>query len=341
MGLAVLLMQMAPTAQEKTYVRIFQTNASGDDVHVIDPATNRVVGRLVGSERNHGVAAMPDGSKVYVSSEANETLDVYDGRTLALTKRIKTSGHPVNIAMTPDGKKVYVGITGAGALDVIDTATDAVIKTISTHGGGHNAYVTPDGKYAIASTIGGSNYTVVDTATDLRLWAKYFDLGVRPIAFSRNPDGSTKWAFVQLTNLNGFAVVDFMTNIELQRVKFPELPPDVAKTITPHYEGNVSHGIGVTPDQKTLIACSGVQDSLYFYSLPDLKLLGRTTVGNDANWLTITPDGATVYVANPSSNDTSVVDIKTMKELARIKVGQLPKRNHTGKLQTPGGATSN
>ena len=46
-------------------------------------------------------------------------------------------------------------------------------------------------------------------------WATYLvvapiqmDLGIRPMAFSRSADGSTKWIFVQLTGLNGFAVVD-------------------------------------------------------------------------------------------------------------------------------------
>jgi len=38
-------------------------------------------------------------------------------------------------------------------------------------------------------------------------------------------------------------------------------------------------------------------------------------------------------VANAGSNSVSVVDIKTMKEVARILVGQVPKRNATAMLQ--------
>src|SRR5437016_3033888 len=35
-------------------VRIIQTNSAGDDVDVIDPATNKIVGRITGIEVNHG-----------------------------------------------------------------------------------------------------------------------------------------------------------------------------------------------------------------------------------------------------------------------------------------------
>ena len=47
----------------------------------------------------------------------------------------------------------------------------------------------------------------------------------------------------------------------------------------------------------------------------------------------LTPDGKTAYVANPVTNDVSVVDVKTMKEVTRIPVGFVPKRNTTAILQ--------
>jgi len=55
--------------------------------------------------------------------------------------------------------------------------------------------------------------------------------------------------------------------------------------------------------------------------------------GKGAAWVTLTPDGKTAYVANPVTNDVSAVDVKTMKEVARIPVGFVPKRNATAMLQ--------
>jgi YVTN family beta-propeller protein len=64
-----------------------------------------------------------------------------------------------------------------------------------------------------------------------------------------------------------------------------------------------------------------------------LKLLGTADVGRAPDWVTISPDGKDAYVANAGSNNVSVVDIKSMKEITKIPVGQVPKRNVTAMLQ--------
>ena len=313
-------------------VVIVQTNSAGDNVHLIDPVTNKVVGVINGIEANHGAAVAPDGTRIYVSNEADSTLDVVDGRSLSVINKIKLSAHPNNIAVAKDGKRVYVGIIQApGGVDVIDTTTMMNLKTLPTQGSIHNVYVTPDGKYVVAGSIAGKTVNVFDAKTDERVWVLDMGLGVRPMAFLANPDGSTKWLFVQLTDFNGFAVVDFAARKEVNRIKNPDLPP--GKKEVP--EGSdPSHGMAVTADSKTLVVCSRVNNYLYSYSLPDLKLIGSAELtGMGAGWVTLTPDGKTAYVANPVTNDVSVVDVKTMKETTRIKVGYVPKRNTTGILQ--------
>jgi YVTN family beta-propeller protein len=313
-------------------VVIVQTNSAGDNVHLIDPVTNKVVGVINGIEANHGAAVAPDGTRIYVSNEADSTLDVVDGKSLNVINKIKLSAHPNNIAVAKDGKRVYVGIIQApGGVDVIDTTTMMNLKTLPTQGSIHNVYVTPDGKYVVAGSIAGKTVNVFDAKTDERVWVLDMGLGVRPMAFLANPDGSTKWLFVQLTDFNGFAVVDFAARKEVNRIKNPDLPP--GKKEVP--EGSdPSHGMAVTADSKTLVVCSRINNYLYSYSLPDLKLLGSAELtGMGAGWVTLTPDGKTAYVANPVTNDVSVVDVKTMKETTRIKVGFVPKRNTTGILQ--------
>src|SRR5215813_2495512 len=87
-------------------VVIVQTNSAGDNVHLIDPATNKVLGVINGIEANHGAAVSPDGSRIYVSNEADSTLDFVDGKTLTVIKRVKLSAHPNNIGVAKDGKRV-------------------------------------------------------------------------------------------------------------------------------------------------------------------------------------------------------------------------------------------
>jgi len=311
-------------------VRIIQTNSAGDNVSIIDPVTNKVVGEIRGIEVNHGAAAAPDGSREYISNEGNSSLDIVDAKTLKVIKSVPLTGHPNNISISKDGRRVYVGIAVApGAVDVIDTASMTRAKSIPVKGSVHNTYVTPDGKFVVSGSIASKTITVIDQKTEEPVWSLTMDLGIRPMAFAANPDGSTKWIFVQLSALNGFAVVDFATQKEVNRIKLPALP--AGKTPFP-VGGNESHGMAVTADGKTLVVNSRLNSSVYFYSLPDLKLVGGTEVGKSPDWVTLTPDGKTAYVACAASNLVSVVDIKSMKEVTRIPVGEVPKRNTTAVL---------
>ena len=331
-ALAVLFLVGAfPLALEADTVRIVQTNSAGDNIHLIDPATNTIVGEITGIEVNHGAAAAPDGGRFYFSDEAEHTLDVVDGKTLGVTKRIALSGRPNNVAISRDGRHVYVAIVSApGAVDVIDAQSMERVKSIPTRGGIHNTYVTPDGRFIVAGSIVGKSLTVIDGATEEPLWSMDFDNGVRPIAFERNADGSTRRLFVQISDFHGFAIVDFAQHKEIGRVKLPEVPP--AERHTEMLQGSPSHGIGVTPDGTSLWVNSKMNSYVYGYSLPDLRLLGGVHVGDHPDWLTFTPDSKRIYVANAGSNSVSVVDVATMKEVKRIAVGQVPKRNITAIL---------
>ena len=324
-GLLLLLPLVAGT------VRIIQTNSAGDNVHIIDPATNKVVGVINGIEVNHGAAAAPDGSRYFISNEAEATLDVVDSKTLKVIRNIPLSGKPNNVAIGKDGRRVYVAIAVApGVVDVIDTASLEKVKSIPIKGAVHNTFVTPDGKHVIAGSVVGKILTVIDAQTEEPVWSLTFDGGVRPIAFEKNPDGSTNRMFVQISELHGFAVIDFAARKEVNRVTLPDVPG--ATKNHEGVQGSPSHGIGVTPDGKTLWATSKWYGYVFAYSLPDLKLLGSVPVGEIPDWLTFTPDSKSVYVACAGSNHVTVVDVKSIKAVAHIPVGHVPKRNITALL---------
>jgi len=320
-------------------VRVYVTNSAGDSIHVIDPATNKVVQVIKGVEAAHGIDFAPDGARVYVSNEADETLDVIDRKNGKLVKKVPLSGHPNNIAATKDGGRVVVCIRDdPGALDVIDTISLSRVKSIPVKGGLHNVYVTPDGKYAVAGSIRGKILTVIDLSTDQIAWEHKFDRGVRPMTMEAAPDGATRRIFVQLSEWNGFAVVDFATHEETQRVELPNEPTGFgvveARTAAP------SHGIGVAPNGKALWVTSLTANAVFAYSLPDLRLLGHVVLpelqvkgypalGALPNWVTFTPDSKLLYVSNSGARSVSVIDTQTMKVVATVPVGEVPKRINT------------
>src|SRR5262245_55943024 len=320
---------------------IYVTNSAGDSFHVIDPVTNKVVREIKGIEAAHGVVAAPDGSRVYLSNEAETTLDAYDRESGTLIKKVALSNRPNNIAVTKNGDRILVGIArGHGAVDVIDAKTLTLSKSILVKGRLHNIYTTPDGKHLITGSIPAKLMTVIDLEREMPIWELQFDLGVRPMAIEAAPDGSTKRVFVQLSDTNGFAVVDFAARKEVARIKLPqaatEFETDAGRATSP------SHGIGVAPDNKTLWVTSIPNNAVFVYSLegpainelkligevplPSLKLPGRGPAASVPNWVTFTPDSKTIYISNAAIKSVTAIDTASMQVKAVIPVGEVPKR---------------
>lgn len=322
----------ASTTASDTAVRIVQTNAAGDGAHLIDPATNRVVGVLRGVEIPHGVAGSPDGRRLYLSNEVRHTLDVVDAHSLEITARVPLSGRPNNVAIAKDGRKVYVGIAQApGAVDVIDTASLTRVKTVPVKGSIHNVYVTPDGRFAVAGSIPARTISIVDTASDTLARTIELSAGIRPMAFTTRADGSTDQIVVQLSDFHGFVTVDFATGKETARIEHP--PIEGEHPHTDGLQGAPAHGLAVSPDGTRLWSTSKVYGHAYVHSLPDLKEVGRVSVGQHPEWLTFTPDGRFAYVAAAGDDAVFVIDTATLKEVARVPVGQVPKRNTTAMVR--------
>jgi len=77
---------------QSSKLRILQTNSYGNSIHVIDPATNTVIGEIDPAFRHdpdwEGVVTSPDGMRIYAKGAG--ILDVIDGKTLKIIKeRVK------------------------------------------------------------------------------------------------------------------------------------------------------------------------------------------------------------------------------------------------------------
>jgi YVTN family beta-propeller protein len=214
----------------------------------------------------------------------------------------------------------------------------SLIKSIPVKGALHNVYITPDNKYVVAGSIGARTVTVFDLTAKEMAWEHQFDLGIRPIAIEPAANGSARHLFVQLSEFNGFAVLDFASHWEVARIKPPDQPSGYGLQ---EARGDApSHGLGVSPDGKTLWVTSIYANAVFAYSLadlkllgyvalPDLKLPGRKPIGAVPNWVTFTPDGGTLYISNAALRSVSAIDTKAMKLIATIPVGEVPKRINT------------
>jgi YVTN family beta-propeller protein len=334
----ILLFLALPLAANTSRSRIYVTNYGGTTVQVINPATNKIVQVIENVEVPMSAHFSPDGSRIYITNGGENVLDVLDRKTGKLIKKVPLSGNADDLAVTKDGKRVLVCINDIpGGVDIIDTTSLERVKTIPMESNVHDIEVTGDGKYAVVGSQEGKFAKVIDLQSEQVAWEVRFDKGIQCVAIGNNPDGSGRQLFLQPHDLNGFVVVDFATHKQVDRV---EVPDELSKFKPPNYR-SPSHGLAVAPDGKTVWVASTVANSVFAYSLPQIKPLGvvampelkdpgqATFLGANPHWITFTPDSKTAYVSNSAIKSVSAIDVKTIKEVAVIQVGETPRRIST------------
>jgi YVTN family beta-propeller protein len=93
-----------------------------------------------------------------------------------------------------------------------------------------------------------------------------------------------------------------------------------------------SHGIGMAPDGKTLWVTSLPNNAVFVYALNSCQggtLRGHGPIAAVPNWVTFTPDSTTIYISNAALRSVTAIDMASMRVVATIPVGEVPKRINT------------
>lgn len=118
-------------------------------------------------------------------------------------------------------------------------------------------------------------------------------------------------------NSNTVSVIDPSTNTLLGQIRLGNQRPDV---LSPLYKGEVNvHGLGFSPDHKTLIAVSNGSNSVTFIDTATNKVKGVTYIGRSPHEGFFTADGREVWVVVRGEDYISVIDPTTFKEKRRIQ----------------------
>jgi YVTN family beta-propeller protein len=300
------------------------SETSEHDLYVVDTKTGQILNKVPMSGRPCMPAVTRDGKQIFVT--------------------IEDPGPPIPVADDPlqfhhwDNRN-RVSVNG-GSVDIIDAATLKVVKTIRMRGPGggamHDIFLSPDGKYMLAGCCeqhpGGDFLAAIDVETERVVWEVPFDYDVETIAIEAGPDGSSSRVFVETPNLHGFIVVDFAAHKQVAKIIFPNKPSGFYFSGAPPTKiKDETHGSAIAPDGKTLWINNHESNAVFVYSLPALKLLGYVPViqaqeeaghpiSSIPSWITFTADGTKAYVSCDSVDAVSVIDAKTMKEVATIPV---------------------
>src|SRR3954470_19328763 len=259
-ALALVLLALAPVAGSPHVVqKLYVANSAGNDLHIIDTATNKVIKRVEVGPQPHGLVATKDGKQLFLTIENGESeegeLVWFDPVTDTVTKRMKVGPRPNQLACTPDGKLVYVPCDDASWW-VIDTVTAKVLKRIPTGGRPHNTLCSADGKRMYLGPKGSYHVLIADAVEHKLIGEIPTSDAPRPIALSKDE----KRLYANVDTLLGFEVADVGKRKVIHRVE-AAVPEELLRT------ASRSHGIGLTPDEKELWMCDVYHDRTYVFDI--------------------------------------------------------------------------
>ena len=294
------------------------TNSEGDDINVIDLERLALVGDWKVGEHPHGIAVPADGRVAYTTIETEKALKSLDSSSGKVLNTLSLPGRPNQCAVTPNGRLVAVPIFDADSVQIVDAESMKILKTLPVKMP-HNCLNAGNNEHMFVTSIRGNQVNMIDLRT-LEYIAEIPVGGVpRPIAVDREE----KTMYVALSGFHGFVMVDIPSRKVLHRVEFPPLPPN---TDLRPLLNTATHGLTITPDGKELWAASVPTGNVYVYDVPNGKISSTIAVGKFPNWIAFSPDGRYGCVTNTGSNDCSIVDRLSKKEVVRITVGNAPKR---------------
>ncbi len=123
-------------------------------------------------------------------------------------------------------------------------------------------------------------------------------------------------------NSNTVSVIDPSSNKLLGQIKLGNPRPDL---LSPLYKGEINvHGMGFSPDHKTLLVVSNGSNSVKFIDTETNKVKGTTYLGRSPHEGFFTADGSEAWVVVRGEDYISVIDPKTYKEKRRIQTDPGP-----------------
>ena len=245
---------------------LYVGNSTGDDVAVIDVATQKLVTKIKVGQTVHGVCAPADGRRAYATIESDHTVRVIDTASNTQVDTIPLPGQPNECAITADGHYLVVPLLApANSAVIIDTATKQVVKTLPLRHP-HNCFA-PEG---------GSNDAIWCEERDMwrinridmktMAYTDYVNVGGDPRPFVVSADEKT--LFTALSGLHGFATVDLVKKTETE-VALPAMPLMNCR-IEP--ANTPTHGLERTIDRKKLWITSVADSGVYIYDFAAKKL---------------------------------------------------------------------
>jgi len=312
--------------------RIYVANQFGNDVSVIDGATNTGIDtdgnagngitRIPVGSGPIGVVANPATNRVYVANQFSSNVSVIDGAT---DTEIDTDGNPANgitriavgsgpvgVAVNPTTNRIYVANGDSWNVSVIDGATDTEIDTDGNPANGITRIPVGDRPLLLAvnpttNRIYVANWlsddlSVIDGATNTV--GATVPVGVGPLGVSANPTTNR----IYVTNAgnpipgNDVSVIDGATDTEIDTDGNP------GNGITRILVGDSPHGVASNATTNRVYVANQSNDNVSVIDGASNTVVATVPVGDFLWCVGVNPSTNRIYVTNRNDNTVSVIE---------------------------------
>jgi YVTN family beta-propeller protein len=288
-------------------------NKGANELVIVDPATQKILGRVPTGEGPHEIALSSDGKTAFVGNYGAQTpgstLSVID---LAAQKEL----HRVDLGALrrPHGiveaaGKIYFTVEVNKAVARYDPATDKIDWLMGTgQDATHMVVVNKDQSKIYTSNIASNTVTALERGQFPAGWrATQIATGKGPEAIDLSPDGSELWT--AHSQDGGVSVIGTATY--------------TVKTTIPA-ETKHANRLKFTPDGKRVLISDAEAGEVVIIDAESKKVTNRLKVGNVPLGILIVPDGSRAYIATTEDDAIVILDLNTLQVTGKIPTGKNP-----------------
>lgn len=145
---------------------LFIAHLGDSAVIAFDTQARRVVTRIPGVSKVHGMLAIPELGTVYASATGTNEVVAIDEGTLKVTARVPGGVYPDGMAYASEVHKLYVSDEHGDSDTVIDVRTNTRVTTIPLGGDVGNTQYDPVSKHIFANVQTRKQLIEIDPTTD-------------------------------------------------------------------------------------------------------------------------------------------------------------------------------
>lgn len=323
----LLACALPPRAQEHVLV----LNKSDDTALLLDARTGAVRATLPTGREPHEVAVSPDRRRALVTNYGTREAPV-NTLTLIDLSAADTSGtislgrftRPHGVVWIDD-RRAVVTAEGAGALLVLDVDTRQVTMALATgHRLSHMVATTPDGTRAFVPDLATGLVVAFDLTNGTKSPEVFSGGGAEGVAVS--PDGAEVWITNRADDtVAAFDAVTLARRATLPAGQFPiriAFTPDGRRALVSNARsGDVSV---YDTAARTEIARVRMDAPLAQDGAPDRYFADAFEGSPIPIGVAVAPDGRRAFVANSNADVVVVLDLETLRPVARFATGRQP-----------------